>query len=78
MKYQKYVPEGWFIENKAIGEVELNKAIQTQEIMEAKVTNCDDNFNLYVNFGDNKVGIISFTMCFLVSSPFLSRVNISE
>ena len=59
MKYQKYVPEGWFIENKAIGEMELNKAIQTQEIMEAKVTNCDDNFNLYVNFGDNKVGIIN-------------------
>ena len=61
MKYQKFVPEGWFVENKTIGENTLNNAIQTQEILEAKVTNCDENFNLYVKFADDKVGVINRT-----------------
>ena len=30
MKYQKYVPEGWFIENKSIDGNVLDKAIQNQ------------------------------------------------
>ena len=59
MKYQKFVPEGWFVDNKTIGETTLNSAIQTQEILEAKVVNCDENYNLYVNFGDDRVGIIN-------------------
>ena len=59
MKYQKFIPEGWHVENKTIGENILNKAIVNNEILEAKVTNCDENYNLYVNFGDNRVGIIN-------------------
>ena len=59
MKYQKFVPEGWFVENKTIGESTLKNAINTQEILEAKVTNCDENYNLYVQFADNKMGIIN-------------------
>ena len=59
MKYQKFVPEGWFVESKTIGESTLNNAIKLQEILEAKVTNCDENYNLYVEFADNKVGIIN-------------------
>lgn len=61
MKYQKYVPEGWFVSNKTIGEVTLNKAIETQEVLEAKVVDCDDNYNLLVKFDDNKMGIINRT-----------------
>lgn len=59
MKYQRYVPEGWFVSNKTIDEVTLNKAIKTQEVLEAKVVECDDNYNLYVKFGDNKMGVIN-------------------
>ena len=59
MKYQKFVPEGWFVESKTIGESTLNNAIKSQEILEAKVTNCDENYNLYVEFADNKVAIIN-------------------
>lgn len=58
MKYQRFVPEGWYIENKTIGECKLNDAIKTQEILEAKVVDCDKDYNLYVKFDDNKVGII--------------------
>lgn len=59
MKYQRYVPEGWFVSNKTIDEVALNNAIQTQEVLEAKVVECDDNYNLYVKFDDNKMGVIN-------------------
>ena len=59
MKYQKYVPEGWYIGNKAIGESKLNEAMRTKQILEAKVTECDDNYNLYVKFDDNRMGIIN-------------------
>lgn len=59
MKYQKYIPEGWHVGNRQIGEITLNNAIKTQEILEAKVINCDENYNLYVKFDDNKMGIIN-------------------
>ena len=58
MEYQRFVPEGWYIENKTIGEVKLNDAIKTQEILEAKVVDCDKDYNLYVKFADDKMGII--------------------
>lgn len=59
MKYQKFVPEGWYVGKKTIGESTLNNAIETQEVLEAKVVNCDENYNLYVDFGNNKMGIIN-------------------
>ena len=59
MKYQKFIPEGWHVESKNIGESVLYKAIMNNEILEAKVTDCDENYNLYVKFADNKVGIIN-------------------
>lgn len=59
MKYQKFVPEGWYVGKKPIEESTLNNAIKTQEVLEAKVTNCDENYNLYVDFGNNKMGIIN-------------------
>lgn len=59
MRYQKFIPEGWYIDKKSIDGNVLNKAMETQEILEAKVVKCDDNFNLHVQFGDNKIGIIN-------------------
>lgn len=31
MKYQKFIPEGWHIENKLIGEDTLNNAIRLRK-----------------------------------------------
>ena len=59
MKYQKFIPEGWYINKKSINANVLDRAIKTQEILEAKVTNCDKNYNLHLQFGDNKTGIIN-------------------
>lgn len=59
MKYQKFIPEGWYIDNKTIDGNVLNKAMETQQILEAKVVKCDDNFNLHVQFADDKIGIIN-------------------
>lgn len=59
MKYQKFIPEGWYIDKRTIDGSLLNKAMQTQEILEAKVVKCDDNFNLHVQFGDDRIGIIN-------------------
>ncbi len=59
MKYQKFVPEGWYVEKRIIGEGTLNNAIKTQEVLEAKVVRCDENYNLYVDFGNNRKGIIN-------------------
>ena len=59
MRYQKFIPEGWFINSKTIDGNVLNKAIETQEILEGKVVKCDDNFNLHVQFADDKIGIIN-------------------
>ena len=58
MKYQKFIPEGWYREKKIINGDTLDNAIKTQEILEAKVSGCDENYNLYVQFEDNKKGII--------------------
>ena len=37
----------------------LDRAIKTQEILEAKVVNCDENYNLHLQFDDNRTGIIN-------------------
>lgn len=59
MEYkQKFIPEGWNDVNKAFSIEELNKASINGNIMEAKVTKCDSNYNLYLNLGNNITGII--------------------
>ena len=58
MKYQKFIPEGWYRDKKTISADTLDKAIKTQEILEAKVVGCDENYNLHLQFEDNKKGII--------------------
>ncbi len=58
MKYQKFIPEGWHRENKIINGDMLKKAIETQEILEAKVVGCDENYNLRLQFDNNINGII--------------------
>ena len=55
---QRFMPEGW--EEKATFSTneQLRNAIQTGEILQAKVSKCDDNYNLYVDLGNNIKGVI--------------------
>lgn len=59
MEYnQKFIPEGWNAVNKAFSLNELNIASINGEIMQAKVTRCDSNYNLYLDLGNNITGVI--------------------
>lgn len=58
MNYQRFMPEGWEEKACLATEEQLNNAIQTGEILQAKVSKCDTNYNLYVNLGNNIKGII--------------------
>ena len=59
MEYnQKFIPEGWDGANKIFSLDELNEAAINGNIIEAKVTKCDSNYNLYLNLGNNITGII--------------------
>jgi len=55
---QKFIPEGWNEVNKVFSLDELNMASINGNIIEAKVTKCDSNYNLYVDLGNNITGII--------------------
>ena len=68
MKYQKYIPEGWYRDNKIIDSAVLDKAIETKETLEAKVIGCDEKYNLHIQFADNKQGIIKREDIELVNS----------
>lgn len=59
MRYQKFIPEGWYRNRKIINSNALENAIKTQEILEAKVVKCDSDYNLLLQFEDDKVGIIN-------------------
>ena len=56
--YQKFTPEGWYEEVKPITKEVLSSAFETGSIMEAMVTRCDSNYNLYVDLGESRTGII--------------------
>ena len=55
---QKFIPEGWNETNKVFSLEELNVASINGNIIEAKVTKCDNNYNLYLDLGNNITGII--------------------
>jgi len=59
MNEQKFMPEGW-IQNSvnSITNQYLNQALVTGSIMQGFVIKCDSNYNLYVDLGNNKKGII--------------------
>ena len=54
---QRFIPEGWNEVSKAFSLEELNEASVNGNIIEAKVTKCDSNYNLYLDLGNN----ITFT-----------------
>ncbi|MBE5805914.1 MAG: 30S ribosomal protein S1 [Clostridiales bacterium] len=58
MEYQRFMPEGWKIDNFNFTKQSLDRAISTGEILQGKVSKCDSNYNLYVNLGNEVTGII--------------------
>ncbi len=58
MEYQRFMPEGWNINGSNITKEQLTNAMSTGEILQGKVKKCDQNYNLYLEFGDNITGII--------------------
>ena len=59
MEYkQKFIPEGWNDAPQAFSLEELNNASINGDIMQAKVTKCDSNYNLYLDLGNNITGVI--------------------
>lgn len=58
MEYQKFIPEGWESTNDELNRNSLQKALSNGEILQGYVNECDSNFNLHVDLGNNLTGII--------------------
>ena len=58
MEYLKFIPEGWENANEAFSKNDLERAMNDKCILQGVVENCDSNYNLHVNFGDNIKGVI--------------------
>lgn len=58
MNEQKFMPEGWQLENISFTQQSIENAYKSGEIMQGLVTKCDSNYNLYVDLGNNIRGII--------------------
>ena len=55
---QRFMPEGWEEKVCFTTDEQLRNAIQTGEILQAKVSRCDNNYNLHVDLGNNIKGVI--------------------
>lgn len=59
MEYtQKFIPEGWESVPKVFSLKDLNIASINGNVMQARVTKCDSNYNLYVDLGNDITGVI--------------------
>ena len=48
MEYLRFIPEGWNESKENISLENVKDALNTGEIMQGKVYECDSNFNLHV------------------------------
>lgn len=58
MNNVKFAPEGWNDEITKIDKDNIDKYIKNQEILQGLVKECDNNYNLYINFENGLNGII--------------------
>ena len=54
----KFLPEGWNNEITKVDKTNIEKYIQNREILQGLVRECDDNYNLHINFENGLNGII--------------------
>ena len=53
-----YLPEGWNNQLSNINEENIKEYINNDTIYQGVVENCDDEYNLHVNLGNNLIGIM--------------------
>ncbi len=58
MEYQRFIPEGWNETKDELDNNLLNKAFLSGDILQGYVNNCDSNYNLHIDLGNNIKGII--------------------
>lgn len=58
MEYQKFIPEGWIDTNEELNKNQINQAFINGDVLQGYVRDCDSNYNLHINLGDNIKGII--------------------
>ena len=58
MNTLKFEPEGWNNEITKVDKSNLKTYMESNETLQGLVKNCDDNYNLYVNFENGLVGKI--------------------
>ena len=58
MRIGSFVPEGWNNEITKVDKENINKFLDNQEILQGLVKECDENYNLHVNFENGLSGII--------------------
>lgn len=54
----KFLPEGWNNEITKVDKTNIKQYIQNREILQGLVKECDDNYNLHINFENGLNGII--------------------
>lgn len=54
----KFKPEGWDNEITPLNQDGINRCIQTNEILQGLVKECDDSYNLYIQFENGLTGIM--------------------
>ncbi len=58
MEYLKFIPEGWENANEGFTIGSLEQAFNDKSVLQGVVENCDSNYNLHLNLGNNIKGII--------------------
>lgn len=58
MKLAKFVPEGWNQEIANLNKESIYTYIENKEILQGKVEQCDEQYNLHINLGNGLKGII--------------------
>ena len=58
MNTLKFKPEGWNNEITSFDKNKLEHYMQTNEILQGLVKECDENYNLYIQFENGLTGIM--------------------
>lgn len=58
MEYQKFIPEGWENTRDKLDNYLVKQAFNNGDVLQGFVDECDENFNLHINLGNNIKGII--------------------
>jgi len=58
MSLTRFVPEGWNGETAILNKDSIYKYMETKEVLQGKVEQCDKDYNLHINLGNGLKGII--------------------